>query len=390
MTQDALSQNVTLYRGLMDVYIDRTEISMIDATGGRLILRGYPFEDLVAKSTFEETTFLLINGYLPDADELSKFIEDMRSCRSLPEPIIDIIAKIKHAHPMDVLRTVVSALAAFDPETSDNSIPAIKRKSTRLLSQSAVAVATHHALRSDRDPVAPDDNLDHAANFLLMLTGTAPTEVEARVLNEDFILHAEHGSNASSFTGRVIASGLSSYHAAVAGAVASFEGPLHGGAINGVAQMVEEIGSPDRVEAYVMERRRKRERIMGFGHRVYKTADPRARVLRKHVELLSGQKGKHVYLEILERIRGEMKGYARHGVNINDDFYGSVSYKLLGIEDDLCAAVFSLCRMVGWTAQIIEQVENNILIRPLLHYTGKERQYAPLHERPTRQMKEAV
>lgn len=390
MTEDGSSQNVTLYRGLIDVYVDRTEISMIDATGGRLILRGYPFEDLVAHSTFEETAFLLLYGDLPTSEQLAEFKEQMRSSRALPEPVIAIISATKHAHPMDVLRTVVSALAAFDPENADNSPPAIRRKSARLLSQSAVAVGAHHALRRGCEPVTPNDSLDHAGNLLLMLTGKMPDEAEARILSEDFILHAEHGSNASSFTARVIASGQSSYHAAMAGAVASFEGPLHGGAINGVAHMVEEIGSPDRVEAYVKERRKRRERIMGFGHRVYKTADPRARVLRRHVELLSERQGRRQYLEILERIREEMKAYARHGVNINDDFYGSVSYKLLGIEDDLCAAVFALCRMVGWTAQIIEQLESNILIRPLLHYTGKERQFIPLHQRQARELNEAV
>ena len=378
---NAAAEKVEIHRGMMGVYFDRTEVSMIDGKEGLLSFRGYAFEDLVAHSSFEETAYLLIHGYLPTAAELSAFTVDLRAARALPGPVFDLIAALKDAHPMDALRTVASALVAFDPDGPDNSVPAIRRKAVRLLSQSAVAVAAHHALRRGRRPVAPDDSLPHAANFLLMLTGTAPSEEEARVLGEDFILHAEHGPNASSFAARVIASARSGYHAAIAGAMACFEGALHGGAIDGVAEMVEQIGSPDRVQAYVQSRRRKRERLMGFGSRIYKTTDPRTRILRGHVEVLSQLRGRPEYLRILDALAEEMKAYARFGVHMNDDFYGSVSYKLLGIEADLCAAVFSLCRLAGWTAQIIEQQENNILIRPMLLYTGGERRYVPIEER---------
>jgi citrate synthase len=373
---------IAIHRGLMGVYFDRTMVSTVDGKNGRLSFRGYPMEMLVEHSTFEETAYLLIYGHLPASRELAAFTDALTEARALPAPVVDMIAAMTHAHPMDALRTAVSALVAFDPDGPDNSVEAVRRKAVRLLSQMAVAVAMHHALRRGRPAPSPDDRLPHVANFLWMLTGAMPSEEAVRVLSEDFVLHAEHSSNASSFAARVIASARSGYHAAVAGALACFEGALHGGAIDGVAAMVEEIGSPERVADYVKERRRKRERLMGFGSRIYRTTDPRARFLRRHVEILSELKGEPRYLQILDRLAEEMKPYAKHGVHMNDDFYGSVSYKLLGITADLCAAVFSLCRLAGWTAQIIEQFENNILIRPMLLYVGDEkREYVPIEDR---------
>jgi citrate synthase len=382
MKADLYSRAPEIHRGLIGVHFDRTTVSMVDGEKGTLSFRGYFVDTLVAHSAFEETAYLLIHGCLPTSSELHDFVAGLKAARTLPQPVIDLIAAMKHAHPMDALRTAVSALVAFDRDGADNSIEAVRRKSVRLLSQMAMAVAMHHALRQGREPSPPDDSLAHAANFLWMLKGTAPTHEEAKVLDEDFVLHAEHSCNASSFAARVIAGAHSGYHAAIAGALACFEGMLHGGAIDGVAAMVEEIGSPDRVPDYVRERRRRRERLMGFGSRIYKTADPRARHLRRHVETLSRSRGEPHHLQILDALAEEMKPYAKHGVHMNDDFYGSVSYKLLGISADLCAAVFSLCRLAGWTAQIIEQYSNNILIRPMLEYIGGEGlPYVPIDQR---------
>jgi citrate synthase len=377
-----LTPTPDIHRGLIGVHFDRTAVSLVDGKKGTLSFRGYFVDTLVAHSTFEETAYLLIHGRMPTSHQLGEFIVELKGARSLPGPVIDLIAAMTHAHPMDVLRTATSALVAFDPDGMDNSIEGIRRKSVRLLSQTAMIVAAHHALRSGRESPEPDDGLHHAANFLWMLKGVRPAAEEAKVLDEDFVLHAEHSCNASSFAARVIAGARSGYHAAIAGALACFEGALHGGAIDGVAAMVEEIGAPERVPDYVRERRRRRERLMGFGSRIYKTTDPRARYLRRHVEVLSHLKGEPHHLQILDALAEEMKPYARHGVHMNDDFYGSVSYKLLGITADLCAAVFSLCRLAGWTAQVIEQYGNNILIRPMLHYTGQEGlPYVPIDQR---------
>lgn len=371
-----------VHRGLIGVHIDRTSISNVDGKHGTLSLRGHSIDTLVAHSTFEETAYLLIYGSLPRSRELHDFVQALKATRALPRHVVDLLAAMKYAHPMDALRTAVSALSACDPDVADNSTPAVQRKSVRLLSQMAVAVATHHAQREGRSLSPPNDNLAHAANFLWMLKGTRPAPEEAKVLDEDFVLHAELSSNASAFAARVIASAKSGYHAAVAGALACFEGVLHGGAMDGVAAMVEEIGSPDRVPAYVRECRRRRQRILGFGNRAFKTSDPRARHLRRHVEILSQLRAAPHHLWILNALAEEMQPYARHGVHINDDFYGSVSYKLLGIPADLCAAVFSLCRLAGWTAHIIEQYRNNILIHPMLEFTGcGEVPYVPIDER---------
>lgn len=382
MNSDVSIRAPTIYRGLIGVPFDRTSISNVDAKRGSLSLRGHSIDVLVTHSTFEETAYLLIYGTLPTSSELHDFKQALKAARWLPRHVLDLLAEMKHAHPMDALRTAVSALVACDPDGADNCTQAVQRKSVRLLSQMAVAVAAHHAQREGRTLCPPNNKLAHAANFLWMLKGITPAPEEAKVLDEDFILHAELSANASAFTARVIASAKSGYHAAVAGALACFEGVLHGGAMDGVAAMVEEIGSADRVPEYLKERRRRRERILGFGNRAYKTEDPRARHLRRHVEILSQLRAEPHHLQILNALAEEMKAYARHGVHINDDFYGSVSYKLLGVSADLCAAVFSICRLAGWTAHILEQYNNNILIHPLLEFNGcAEVAYVPIDER---------
>ncbi len=382
MMTGARPQPIEIHRGLIGVYFDRSTVSMVDGKKGRLSFRGYSVDTLVANSSFEETAFLLIYGYLPLATELDDFAKELRLARFLPIQIVDLLEAMKNAHPMDALRTAVSALVAFDPDGADQTIEAVQRKSVRLLAQMPIAIAAHHALRQGRPLTPPNNSLSHSANFLWMLNGACPSGEEVHCLDEDFILHAEHSSNASSFAARVIAGARSGYHAAISGALACFEGPLHGGAMDGVAEMVEQIGTPDRVAAFVKERRRKRERMMGFGSRIYRTTDPRAYMLRRHVEILCQLKGEPRYLQILDALAEEMKPYAKHGIHLNDDFYGSVSYKLLGIPADLCAAVFSICRIAGWTAQIMEQYRNNILIRPMLDYVGEEgRQYVPIEER---------
>lgn len=360
-----------IHRGLAGVYIDRSEVCMIDGSVGTLSYRGYAISDLVDRATFEETAFLLIHGRLPGRKELDQFETELQAARCLPESAGALVHSLARAHPMDALRTVVSALACDDPDRFDDSPDAMKRKATRLISQAATAVAWHHAIRCGRRPVHPNEGLGHAANLLHMLTGKSPDAEISRLFDQDFIVHAEHGSNASAFAGRVVIGAGADFHAAMTGAIACFAGASHGGAVEGVMRMVREIEQPDKVKAYIAERRRRREPVMGFGHRVYRTADPRARYLRQHAQLLSGRQGDSTWLEILDRIVDEMAPYTRHNVNVNVDFYAAISYALLGIPDDLFGAVFALSRLAGWTAQLLEQKQNNILIRPLLLYVGE-------------------
>lgn len=371
-----------IYRGLKDVYFERSATTFIDGKAGELLYRGYSIHDLAENSTFEETGYLLLHGELPTRDELAKFDAELKAGRQLPAGVLDIIAAVKQAHPMDVLRTAVSALAAFDPDTTDNSREATLRKGVRLTSQVPMIVAAHERIRNGLQPVQPDPGLSHAANFLWMLKGEKPSADAADLLDTDLVLHAEHGSNASSFTARVVIGTEANIHAAMTAAIAALSGPAHGGAAEDVMRMAQEIGDPANVPAYVKAKRAAKEPITGFGHRVYRAEDPRARHMREGVKRLSKEMGEPKWYEILEALVKEMAPYARHGVNVNVDFYSGVIYYLHGIPKDLFVPIFAIGRVPGWTVQVLEQQANNILIRPLTLYNGpSQRPFVPIDQR---------
>lgn len=374
--------HVQIHRGLKGVYFDRSATTFIDGRAGELRYCGYSIHDLAAHSSFEETAYLLTHGELPTRARLEAFDEELKQARTLPEPIYDIIRAVGAAHPMEVLRTAVSALGAFDPDVSDNSREATLRKGLRLTSQVPMIVCAHHHIRNGRTVVPPDPSLGHAANFLYMLKGDAPSDDAARLMDTDMVLHAEHGANASSFAARVVIGTDANLHAAVTAAVAALSGPAHGGAAENVMRMAQEVGDPARAAEYVKAKRANREPVMGFGHRVYRAEDPRARHMRDGVERLSREMGQPHWYEILQALVEAMKPYARRGVNVNVDFYAGVVYYLHGIPEDLFVPIFAIGRVPGWTVQALEQLENNILIRPLTHYTGPApRDYVPLDER---------
>ena len=380
MTEAA--EAIKINRGLKGVYFDRSTCTFIDGRAGDLRYRGYSIHDLAEHSTFEETAALLLHGELPTNAALAQFSADLKAARTLPGAIYDIITSIKSAHPMDVLRTAVSALAAFDPDTADTSREATLRKGVRLTSQVPMIVAAHNHIRAGRKPIDPDPALGHAANLLWILRGEKPSEDAARLIDRDLVLHAEHGSNASSFTARVVVGTDANLHAAVTAAIAALSGPAHGGAAEDVMKMAQEIGDPARAADYVRDKRKAGEAVTGFGHRVYRAEDPRARHMRAGVEKLSKEMGEPRWYEILQAVVKAMSPYARHGVNVNVDFYSGVVYHLLGIPRDLFVPVFAIGRVPGWTVQVLEQLENNILIRPLTLYTGPEpRAYVPIDKR---------
>jgi citrate synthase len=375
-------KKVQIHRGLSGVYFDRSRVCDIDGKAGELRYRGYSIHDLAEKSTFEETCCLLLNGELPARAALESFTAELRAARSLPPAVLQVIEHVKSAHPMDVLRTAVSALSAFDPDVADNSQAAMVRKGIRLTSQVPMIVAAHDHIRNGRKPVAPDPSLGHAANFLYMLKGARPSADTARLMDVDMILHSEHGSNASAFTARVVAGTEANLHAAMTAAIAALSGPAHGGAAENVMKMAQEIGDPSGAAEYVKAKRANREAIMGFGHRVYKAEDPRARHMRAGVEKLSVEMGEPKWYQILAALVDAMKPYARHGVNVNVDFYAGVVYYLNGIPSDLFVPIFAIGRVPGWTVQVMEQMESNILIRPLTVYAGPEpRGYVPIDSR---------
>ncbi len=380
MTETA--EPIKIHRGLKGVYFDRSPCTFIDGKAGELRYRGYSIHDLAQHSTFEETAWLLLRGDLPTRGELEAFDDELKSARKLPEAIYDIIRALKAAHPMDVLRTAVSALAAFDPATADTSREATLRKGIRLTSQVPMIVAAHEHIRNGREPVAPDRSMSHAANLLWMLRGEKPSADATELMDRDLILHAEHGSNASSFAARVVIGTEANLHAAMTAAVATLSGPAHGGAAEDVMRMAQEIGDPSRAEEYVKAKRKAGEAVTGFGHRVYRAEDPRARHMRAGVEKLSKEMGEPVWFEILQAVVKAMAPYARHGVNVNVDFYSGVVYHLLGIARDLFVPIFAIGRVPGWTVQALEQLDGNILIRPLTLYTGPElRTYVPIERR---------
>jgi amino acid adenylation domain-containing protein len=368
-----------LQRGLSGVYMDATQVSSIDGERGILTYRGYSIDELAEGSTYEECAYLLLHGRLPTPLELSQFEARLATAARLPERMRSVVAAMTDARPIDALRTGVSALAAL--HTDDGSPDELLEAGTELLGRVPALIVEHHARRSGHGPLDVD-GLGHGARLLAGLTGRTPSAGHARIFDRCLILLAEHGSNASAFAGRVAISTQADIHAALTAAIATFAGPLHGGAIEGVGEMLRSIGRPERAAGWVRSQRARREPVSGFGHRLYRTEDPRARHLRAMAEELAREQGDMTPFLILEEVRRAMGAHARHGIDVNVDFYGGLVFSLLGIRQDLFTSVFAASRTAGWVAQALEQQRNNVLIRPLLAYAGEGRRpYVPLAER---------
>jgi citrate synthase len=377
-----MSENVKIIRGLKGIYFERSAVSHIDGSAGTLSYRGYSIDALATQSTFEEVCYLLIYGDLPTQAELADFDAKLKDARELPASVYDVIRSTKDGHPMDVLRTATSALAALTPTSQDVSVEAFIENGIKLTSQVPMIIAAHDRIRNGLEPVAADKTLSHAANWLWMLKGEKPSDDAARLADVDFILHAEHGSNASSFAARVTIGTEANLHGAIVTALSTLAGPAHGGAAEDVMKMVREIGTPENAASYVKAKRANREAVTGFGHRVYRAEDPRARHMREGVRKLGEEMGAPEWYAILQGVVDAMKPYARHGLNVNVDFYSGVVYQLHGIPMDLYVPIFAIGRMPGWIIQCIEQLEGNILIRPLTLYNGAEpRDYVTLSDR---------
>ena len=377
-----MSENVKINRGLKGIYFERSAVSHIDGSAGTLSYRGYSIDALATQSTFEEVSYLLIYGDLPTQAELADFDTKLKEARELPASVYDVIRATKDGHPLDVLRTATSALATLTPTSQVVSVEAFIENGIKLTSQVPMIIAAHDRIRNGLEHVAADKTLSHAANWLWMLKGKKPSKDAARLADVDFILHAEHGSNASSFAARVTIGTEANLHGAIVTALSTLAGPAHGGAAEDVMKMVHEIGTPENAAAYVKAKRANREAVTGFGHRVYRAEDPRARHMREGVRKLGEEMGAPEWYAILQGVVDAMKPYARHGLNVNVDFYSGVVYQLHGIPMDLYVPIFAIGRMPGWIIQCIEQFEGNILIRPLTLYNGAEpREYVALSDR---------
>lgn len=375
-------KEIELKRGLRDVYFESTESSLVIGDVGRLIYRGYEIHDLAEHASFEEVMHLMLVKHLPTRAELDEFDGTLRSNRAVPQEVLEIIERVKDAHPMDVLRTGISALAAFDPEVDDISHEATLRKGLRITAQAPTIIAAHHRIRTGQAPISPDSSLSHAANFLYMLLGERPDDETARLMDKDLIVHLDHGSNASSFAARVTASTLADVHGAIVTGLGTLKGPLHGGAAEGVMKMALEIGEVDNVEAYLAGKHERRERIMGFGHAVYRAEDPRARHLREGSRRLAEKMGDPKWFQILSRVEEHMRPYAERGICVNVDFWAGSVYYLLGIPEDLFISIFAVARVPGYVAQVLEQQDKNMLIRPQMRYDGPiDVEFVPIDQR---------
>lgn len=369
-------------RGLADVVAASTSISDIDGREGRLFYRGYDIHDIAGRITFEECVHLLQRGTLPtqqQLDGLSAELADGRQYGTVASTLLPYV--VGSGTPMEALRTLVSALAIDDPDAADSSIEADRRKATRLVAQMPMFVAAYEAERTGREVPAADPELGIAANFLLQITGERPSPRAAELFDECLVLHADHTMNASTFTARVIAATLSDMHSSVTGAIGALRGPLHGGANEAVMKTLTSIdGDLDAVDAFVRAELDAGRKLMGFGHRVYKTEDPRATHLRTMSEELAELTGNRRYYDFsrrMEQVVLEVKG-----LYPNVDFFAASVYHALGIPTDLFTPVFAVSRMSGWTAHVIEQHEDNRLIRPDSEYTGpRDQQWVEISQR---------
>jgi citrate synthase len=362
--------SITVEKGLEGVVATNSGICWIDGETGVLAYRGIDIHDLAEQSSFEETTYLLWNGILPNELALRDFSTHLALARRIDQRIIDLIASFpKEATPMEVLRTAVSALSLYDADEKDNSHEANVRKSFNLTAQIAMLVAIYDRLRKGKEIVVPDRSLSHAANFLWMLNGEMPSETAVKTMDIALVLHADHELNASTFAARVIAATLSDVHSAITGAIGALKGPLHGGANEGVMRLlltIDEQGA-DPVE-YVKNMLDAKQKISGFGHRVYKTEDPRATHLREMSKQLGYDSGDPKWYEMSRAI--ELYLNADKKLNANVDFYSASTYATLGIDIDLYTPIFAISRIAGWTAHVIEQLDDNRLIRPRADYVG--------------------
>ena len=370
-------------KGLEGIVANSTSLSDVLGQEGILIYAGYDINEIAGNASFEETIHLLWHGELPNSAQLDSLCKKLRASRELPQQVIDFLRNApKNAGPMDVIRTAVSMLGLYDTSPKDESPEANYTRSISITAKIPVITAYFHRARNGLDLPPVRTDLGEAAHFLYLVNGTEPTAEAARTLDVAYVLHADHGMNASTFSARVTIATLSDMYSAITSAIGTLKGPLHGGANEGVIHMLQEIGSEDKVDAWVEEKLEQKKKIMGIGHRVYKVLDPRDPHLREMAILLSNQLGEPKWIRMSERIASIMK--ERKGLNANVDFYSATVYYSMGIPTDLFTPIFAIARTAGWTGHVMEQLADNRLYRPLSEYTGPAvgKKFQPIVDRP--------
>jgi citrate synthase len=370
-----------LIRGLEGVVAATTRLCDLDGVNGRLAYQGYAIEDLARHASFEEAVWLLWQGELPREADLATFRKELAEAAPLPPDAVKALKLLpKTMHPMRVLQMGVALLGGLDPDAEDNSPDANRRKATRLVARVSSLTTAFHRIRNGRRPIAPRPDLSHAANFLYTLSGRKPRVVPTRAFDAALVLYAEHELNASTFTARVVASTLSDMHSAVSAAIGALKGSLHGGAGEAVMKTLEEIGQPENADAFTRQALADKRRLMGFGHRVYKAGDPRAKILRTLAAKACRNSAEPVWFETALKLHEAVN--REKGLIPNVDFYSAPLFKALGIPVDLFVPVIAVSRIAGWTANLLEQYQDNRLIRPRADYTGPAaRGFRPLSER---------
>ena len=382
-----MAEDVEIKEGLQGVYITKSSICKVDGQEGKLYYRGYKIEDLANYSSYEEVCYLLLYSKLPNSKEFSDFIAKMREERAIPENTKDIIRKFsKESQALDVLRTAMSSLSADDSKPYSDDESENIEKAIKIIAKTATIAAAIDRIKDGKEILEPDNSLNHSANFLYMITGNNPDKEAEKLMDVMFILHAEHSSNASTFATLVACSTLADIYAGVTAGVAALKGPLHGGADEAAVKMMEEIGNPDNTENYIEEALAGKKKIMGFGHRVYKTYDPRARILKSYLDTIKGNSNEEINKLIEISLRAEKmmidKLGKSHGIWPNVDFFSGPLYMHLNIKPEMFDTVFASSRTVGWCSHVIEYWRNNKLFRPLEEYVGKiDLEYLPIEKR---------
>jgi citrate synthase len=368
-------------KGLDGVVAAQTQISDVRGDIGELIYCGYDINELAGKASYEEVVHLLHYSHLPNKRELAELKAELAANRDLPQGAVDILKSLpKDTPPMDAIRTGVSALGCFDSERDDNSHDSQRRKAMRLIAQIPIVTAYFHLIRQGRDILPPDPTLGEAANFLYLVDGKKPSQEKASTLDLCYVLHADHGMNASTFSARVTIATLSDMYSAITSAIGTLKGPLHGGANEGVIKMLMEIGSLDKVDEYIEDCLAQKKKIMGIGHRIYKTIDPRAPQLKRMAQILSAKLGEPKWIQMSERIADLM--LKKKHLHANVDFYSATVYYSMGMPTDLFTPIFAVARIAGWTAHVLDQLADNRLIRPQSQYTGPVGlKYTPIENR---------
>ncbi|MBI2924238.1 MAG: citrate synthase [Verrucomicrobia bacterium] len=369
-------------KGLDGIVAANTRLSDVRGDIGQLIYCGYDINELAGKVTFEEVVFLLHHEHLPNRRELDELKELLAGKRDLPKGVVDLIESFpKTTPPMQAIRTAVSALGCFDPEAENDSMDENRLKALRLIARIPVITAYFHRARQGKKLIHPEPTLGEAANFLNMIDGEMPSKEKESTMDMCYVLHADHGMNASTFSARVTIATLSDMYSAITSAIGTLKGPLHGGANEGVIKMLQEIGSVDKVDSYIEDALAQKKKIMGIGHRIYKVLDPRAPHLKRMAQVLSEKLGDAKWIQMSERIAELM--LQKKGLHANVDFYSATVYYSLGIPTDLFTPIFAISRTAGWTAQVLEQLSDNRLIRPQSVYTGPVGlKVVPIAERP--------